>query len=195
MTQHHFPAPRTPYPVRPQPATPFTPLPRLTLRLKHRPDANALLVLVREDGSSTSGEIGPPQGYGPVHDLAHYVVEQALGLSEGFLGLVAAGWAIRDFEVKGTARRLPDEAALAECAAGELSRQEMMGQYSTAEEFAWALGMAMAQMERPGAPVPAISEDAFAAMRDELAALRERWLAVRPGAMLELEFACARRLT
>ena len=170
-------------------------MPRLTFRIKHRPDAAALLVLAREDGSSTAGEVGPPHGYGPVHDLAHYVVERALGLSEGFLGLVAAGWEIRDFEVKGTARHLPDEAALAECAAGELSRQEMMGQYSTAAEFAWAVGAAMANMARPGAAVPAIGEDRFAAMRDELVALRLRWLETAPGETLELAFACPRLST
>ena len=83
-------------------------MPTLTFRIKKRPDASAVLVLVREDGSSTAGSIGPPNGYGPVHDLAHYVVERTLGLSEGFLGLVASGWEIADFERKGIAKQLPE---------------------------------------------------------------------------------------
>jgi hypothetical protein len=93
-------------------------MPTLTVRIKKRPDASAMLVLVREDGSSTAGSIGPPGGYGPVHDLAHYVVERTLGLSEGFLGLVASGWDIADFEKKGTARRLPLELAFSAKQAG-----------------------------------------------------------------------------
>src|SRR5215208_3049978 len=114
-------------------------MPTLTLRFHRRADAAAQLVLVREDGTHTAGAIGPGDGYGPVHDMTHYVVERTLGLSEGFLGLVASGWAISDFEVRGTARRLPDDAVVAEVAAGELSRQEMMGQYSSAEDFVWAV--------------------------------------------------------
>ncbi|MEO8450470.1 MAG: hypothetical protein ABI647_11795, partial [Gemmatimonadota bacterium] len=112
-------------------------MPNLTFRLKKRPDTTAMLVLAREDGSVTNGPVGPALGYGPVHDLAHYVVENTLGLSEGFLGLVASGWAISDFEIKGAAKRLPHEALFAEGAAGELSRQEMMHQPTTAEEFNW----------------------------------------------------------
>jgi hypothetical protein len=118
-------------------------VPELTFRIKKRRDADALLVLVREDGSTTTNSIGRPDGYGPVHDLCHYVIESTLGLSEGFLGLVASGWEISDFEVKGTVRRLPVEAFLAECAAGELSRQAMMWQYSSAEDFVWAVKTVM----------------------------------------------------
>jgi hypothetical protein len=45
-------------------------MPTLTFRIKKRPDTSAMLVLVREDGSSTSESTGPPNGYGPMHDLA-----------------------------------------------------------------------------------------------------------------------------
>src|SRR4051812_23573535 len=98
-------------------------MPTLTFQLKKRADARAQLVLIRDDGTTTRARVGPAEGYGPVHDLTHYAIEQTLGLSEGFLGLVASGWEISDFEVKGTARILPPEAVVAEVAAGELSRQ------------------------------------------------------------------------
>jgi hypothetical protein len=163
-------------------------MPTLTLRIKKRPDTSAILVLVREDGSSTAGAIGPPNGYGPVHDLAHYVVERTLGLSEGFLGLVASGWEIADFERKGVAKQLPAEAVLAEVAAGEISRQAMMWQWSSAEDYAWAV-RATVRQSRPGYALPEITESLFEGMRVELVELRQRWNELAPGDTLELSFA------
>jgi hypothetical protein len=165
-------------------------MPVLIFRIKKRIDANAVLVLVREDGSSTSGSIGPPSGYGPVHDLAHYVVERTLGLSEGFLGLVASGWEITDFEVRGTAKRLPVEAILAEVAAGEMSRQAMMWQWSSAEDYAWAVETTV-RRSQPEYTLPAITHDTFEGMRVELLQLRQRWNELAPGETLELSFTTA----
>ena len=169
-------------------------MPTLTLRFHRRADSAAQLVLVREDGTFTAGAIGPASGYGPVHDLAHYVVERTFGLGEGFLGLVASGWEISDFEVKGTARRLPDEAILAEVMAGELSREEMMGQYGSAEDFAWAVESYLRQ-GRPGYTPPTITAALFDAMRTELGELHRRWYEVPPGGVMELSFVTARRST
>jgi hypothetical protein len=165
-------------------------MPSLTFRIKKRPDASAVLVLVREDGSSTSGSIGPPNGYGPVHDLAHYVVERSLGLNQGFLGLIASGWEIRDFEVKGTARRLPAEAILAEVAAGEMSRQAVMWQWSSAEDYVWAVETTV-RKSQPDYEAPAITHDLFEGMRSELLELRQRWNQLAPGETLELTFTTA----
>jgi hypothetical protein len=159
----------------------------LTFRIKKRPDASAVLVLVREDGSSTSGSIGPPTGYGPVHDLAHYVVERTFGLSQGFLGLVASGWEISDFERKGLARRLPPDAIVAEAAAGELSRQAIMWQWSSAEDYAWAVETTV-RRTLPGHVLPKITSDVFERMRAELLALRDQWNHVAVGETLELSF-------
>ena len=169
-------------------------MPALTLRMKKRADASVQLVLTREDGSFTAGPIGPARGYGPVHDLAHYVVERTLALSEGFLGLVASGWEIGDFEVKGTAKRLPDEAAYAEAAAGALSREEMMRQPTSVEEFVWGVESWL-RPQRPGYEPPALDAATLEAMRAELAELRRRWNALAPGESLELPFQTARRST
>ncbi len=163
----------------------------LTLRIKKRPDATAMLTLVRADGSSTSGAIGPPEGYGPVHDLAHYVVERTLRLSEGFLGLVATGWDIRDFEVKGAVKRLPPEAVLAEVAAGEISRQAMMWQWSSADDYAWAVETTV-RKSLPDYSLPAITKELFDGMRAELLELRHRWNQLAPGETLELSFTPSR---
>jgi hypothetical protein len=163
-------------------------MPTLTFRIKKRGDAQtAVLTLVREDGSSTTGLIGPPSGYGPVHDLAHYVVERALRLSEGFLGLVASGWDIGDFETKGAARRLPPEAIVAEVAAGEMSRQSVMWQWSSAEDYAWAVE-ATVRKSHPEYELPAITHEMFEGMRAELLELTDRWNQLAPGETLELTF-------
>jgi hypothetical protein len=159
----------------------------LTVRIKKRPDASAMLTLLRADGTSTSGAIGPPDGYGPVHDLAHYVVERALGLTKGFFGLVASGWEIRDFEVKGTAKTLPAEAILAEVAAGEISRQAMMWQWSSADDYAWAVETTV-RKSQPDYALPTITHEMFDGMRSELLGLRHRWNQLTPGETLELSF-------
>ena len=170
-------------------------MPELLFRIKKRRDADALLVLVREDGATTTHAIGPATGYGPVHDLSHYVIESTLGFSEGFLGLVAAGWDIGDFEVKGTSHRLPLEAMLAECAAGELSRQAMMWQYSSGEDFTWAVRTVLDSSKLDASAFPEISDEMFDGMRSRLLELRARWNEVPLGGTLELSFRCERRST
>jgi hypothetical protein len=169
-------------------------MPSLSLRFRNRADANAQLVLTREDGSFTAGDIGPPMGYGPAHDLAHYVVESTLVLAEGFLGLVASGWDIADFEVKGMAARLPAEALFAETAAGQLSSEHMLGQPTSAEDFNWSM-RAKLQPNHPDFVVPGIDGTQLEGMRARLMELHCEWFAVAPGAVLELEFRSLRRAT
>ncbi len=48
-----------------------------------------LLSCAREDGTTASADIGPNL---PHHDLAHFVVERAFGLTDGFFGNVARGY-------------------------------------------------------------------------------------------------------
>ena len=162
-------------------------MPSLSLRFRNRADANAQLILTREDGTFTAGEIGPPMGYGPAHDLAHYVVESTLGLAEGFLGLVASGWDIADFEVKGMAARLPAEALFAETAAGQLSSEHMMGQPSSAEDFNWSM-RAKLEPNHPHFVLPSIGCAQLEGMRARLLELHCAWFGVAPGEVLELEF-------
>ena len=168
-------------------------MPSLSLRFRNRADANAQLVLTREDGSFTAGDIGPPMGYGPAHDLAHYVVESTLGLAEGFLGLVASGWDIADFEVKGMAAGLPSEALYAETAAGQLSTEHMLGQPSSADDFNWAMRAKLESSNRLDFVAPTIEPALLEEMRARLMALHCEWYGVAPGGVLELEFRSSRR--
>ena len=167
---------------------------RLQFHLKKRADAKAQLILIREDGTHTSGSVGPADGYGPVHDLTHYAIEQTLGLTEGFPGLCASGWEIADFEVKGTAARLPREALFAEVAAGELSRQILTRQVSSLEDFLWAIDLTM-QAQPGGFQRPAIDEEQFAAIHTLIADQWKRWRDIPPNGTIELMFTSTHRST
>src|ERR1043166_9613913 len=169
-------------------------MPSLTFRIKKRADADAQLILVREDGSQTYGPFGPADGYGPVHDLTHYVIESTLGLGDGFLGLVAGGWEIKDFEVKGMAKRLPPEALFAENAAGELSRQLLMRQVSSVEDFLWVLYMQIAKSGVPYAR-PEITQQQFDGIVVRIRAERAKWRELPPHGTIELHFSVERRST
>jgi hypothetical protein len=166
-------------------------MPTLTFRLKKRADANAQLTLVREDGSYTSGPVGSADGYFPVHDLTHYVIEQTLRLSDGFLGLVASGWEIKDFEVKGTAKLLSAETLFAETAAGELSRQILMSQPSSAEDLMWVID-AKLKDHSPESDRPVFTEKLLAQIRARINEEWRRWRELPPNGTLDLTFTCPR---
>jgi hypothetical protein len=162
-------------------------VPSLKFQLRKRADAKAQLVLTRDDGTFTSGAIGPAEGYFPMHDLTHYAIEQTLGLDEGFLGLCASGWDIGDFEVKGTAAKLPGEAVFAEVAAGELSRQLATHQVSSLEDFLWAVDLTLGQ-QAAGYVRPAVSAPQFEAILERIRVEWARWRALPPNDTLELTF-------
>ena len=169
-------------------------MPSLLFRLKKRADAAAQLTLVREDGTHSTGPVGSAEGYFPVHDLTHYAIEQTLGLSEGFLGLVAGGWEITDFEVKGTAKRLSRETIFAEVAAGELSRQFLTRDLSSLEDFLWAIDLTI-QQHPQGSGRPSVSEAQFTAIREMISTEWRRWRELPPNGTLELTFTCPHTAT
>ncbi len=67
---------------------------QILLRKGH--DDQHALTCRRSDGTSTWAKIKGP--FGPMHDLAHYVVETTLGISGGFYGLLLNGHDISSFE-------------------------------------------------------------------------------------------------
>jgi hypothetical protein len=152
-------------------------MPNVTLEIKKKSDGAAILTFVRADGSRTSTPIGTAQGFGPVHDLAHYATESVLGIARGFIGLCAEGWSVRDFE-KDAAKNIPAEAGLAEAVAGEISRMEITSQWSTLDDFNWTIAAA-------GFTMTATQYDAI---RRALSRLRARWNALTPGETMSLPF-------
>ncbi len=158
----------------------------LRLRFKKKADAGVVFTAVREDGTSTSASIGPAGGFGPVHDLTHYVVETSLGIQTGFLGLLAAGRNVEDFN-RGARHWLPAEAHVAEAVAGQLSQDAMTRNPLSAEDFNWTVRDVLSRSEVVCAP-PEIAADQLARMHARLAELRNRWDALAPNETLELEF-------
>lgn len=158
----------------------------MLVTLFRSPDGTARLVCTRPNGTRTDAELGPADGWGPLHDLAHYVVETSLGLRNGFYGLVAQGWRVADFLPDGAGRPLPDEAVIARAVAGTLARDALGSRPMSAEEFNFAAAAAVAAL-RPGQRIPQIPEPLLEQLRAALAGLHRRWLAVADHEVLELE--------
>ncbi|HEV8410950.1 MAG TPA: hypothetical protein VGQ30_10595 [Gemmatimonadaceae bacterium] len=159
-------------------------MPEVTLEFKKKSDGAAILTFVRADGSRTSSPIGDARGFGPVHDLAHYVVESVLGITHGFIGLCAEGWTIQDFE-KDAKANIPPEAGVAEVVAGEVSRMEIVSQWLTVDDFNWTVAASGFKMSEPD----------FDAIHRALVRLRADWNALAPGATMPLRFVPGRKVT
>ncbi|MBI2813531.1 MAG: hypothetical protein HYX71_04550 [Opitutae bacterium] len=161
----------------------------MKVKLKKHAGGEAVVTFVRTDGSAASGRIGSG-GFGAVHDLTHYAVETTLGLRQGFYGLLAQGWDIQDFEVKGAAHQLPDEAIVTECIVGQLGNAVFAGREPAVEEFNWLVRSAVDGV-RPGAAVPVIDAESLRLIWHTLEALLARWRALPPGETLGLDYPAA----
>jgi hypothetical protein len=157
-------------------------------RLTKVANAPAVLTLVRTNGTRTTARIGEPGGDGPVHDLAQFVVERALGLTGGFLGLRGAGWKAREFDTPVAVRRSETDAVLAECVARQLSRDERAPEPQSVDMFNARIAWAARRMHPDFAP-PCLTDAQLAGMRRELHELRTRWAALPIGGTLDLAFA------
>lgn len=76
-----------------------------------------ILACTRPDDTAVSADLGPNL---PHHDLAHYVVERAFGLSDGFFGNIARGFTPAQLSDKHIIRSLGAEPYRAEILARAL---------------------------------------------------------------------------
>lgn len=159
----------------------------LRLELRKEADAPARIALTRADGSAAFGRLGPTPGYGPVYDLAHFVVEQALGLSDATLGLVARGWSLADVHRR-SSTALPPAARWAESWAVELSREVATGRALPADVFNVVVRDDVERDPTHRSGVPALEDAELDGMRRALEALWARWRALPSGGTLELTF-------
>src|SRR5690606_2784722 len=86
-----------------------------------RKGARNQLACFRPDGSSAAASLGPNL---PHHDLAHFVVERAFGLQDGFFGHIARGYSPSQLSAKATILSLgaaPYRAEILARALGSLS--------------------------------------------------------------------------
>jgi hypothetical protein len=138
-----------------------------------RTDKCDRLWFVRDDGSQTQTAM-PRQGTLP-HDLVHYIVESALPLQHGFLGLVAAGadagFVMQAVHDTGN-QRVETEAVQAEAVVEALQTQLWSGCFDR-DAFLEGADSASAARGRPAFDFSGI--DPRALLYDRALALLERW--------------------
>lgn len=140
---------------------------------------------VRSDGSQASVQM-PRQGILP-HDLIHFVVEDTLAYTRGFLGMVAAGSDIGFAMAQGhdiANARLVDQAVHAEAIVESLQAQLWSGAFDPGQFVEGVRGAC----ETRGRPAPELAgvvaeEQLYGAAR----ALAAQWQDVPPHGTLELE--------
>ena len=159
----------------------------MKIQFNKRTDGSALLRCVRDDGSETWQKQEGTYGiFFPLHDLTHYAVETELGFSDGFYGLIAAGWDIAETTGKTARGPLPDEAIEVEYIVAALSAERTGASACPADEFNQ---LATTFAGAKGLPQPRLLTDAeLANVRSRMDELFRRWRALTAGDTLELAF-------
>ena len=159
----------------------------MIIEFAKRKDGNTVLRCLRGDGSSTwQRNENQHARFFPVHDLLHYAVESELGFTEGFFGLLAAGWNIDETTGKSARGALPMEALEVEYLVSAFSAERAGGSVSSAEEFN-ELAATFAQSKGMAAP-RRLSAEELARVRAQFADLATKWQALPAGETLVLEY-------
>src|SRR5436309_529222 len=139
-----------------------------------RKDGNTVLRCIRDDGSSTwQRNENQHASFFPLHDLVHYAVESELAFSQGFFGLIAAGWNIDETTGKSARGPLPNEALEVEHFVASF-----MAEWNSETEWGGSdfneQAAAFAESRRLPAPRTLTDED-LARVRSRLKELCGRW--------------------
>lgn len=155
----------------------------MRVQITKKADGSGVLRCVRTDGSVTwQKQTDRHAAYFALHDLTHFAVETTLGFRRGFFGLISEGWDIEDTSGKGARGPLPPEAGEAEVMVGLFSAERAGGQIWTVDEFHESAAMVGARQ---------LSCDEIVRVKKKRSELFQQWFAVKPGAMLELQFEAA----
>jgi hypothetical protein len=153
----------------------------------HRDDG--VVYRVRGNGQRSGRELP--------HDVAHFAVERALGLTHGFWGSVAAG-AVFTSMTHVSGRRRPHAADTSKAL-----KREHRADIGYAEQLVWLVEQIAGQddaairrltarvfaTQPPPYPQPAVLRSATLALRG----VGQRWRALHPGGQLELTWPAPRR--
>lgn len=152
----------------------------MEIKLSKKGNRNQL-TCIRKDGSMVQSNLGPNI---PYHDLAHYVAEKNLGLSEGFFGNVQYGYSIEQLSDKKIIKKLGKETLVAEMCARTL--QLLSSGACTRDEFPEIIKQ---EMELFGIQIPLdISRENIRKMLNQYDKLVEAWNNLPDGETMELEF-------
>jgi hypothetical protein len=121
------------------------------------------------------------------HDLIHYAVETTLGYTQAFLGLVAQGKDLDQFGTKNGVRDVyTTEEAWAEGLVGLLQWPAVTGGPALNDDDFFA--MLVKSCEDNGCPVPRITSEQVAHIREKVRVLHQQWDKLPAGETLELLF-------
>ena len=154
----------------------------MQVNLKKISAERASLHCRRGDGSETWSRVHP---FYPTHDLSHFAVETALGLRQGFFGLIAGGWDLADFIQKQVAAKLPPEAFWAECAVGVT---ELLGPNGPPSFADWCAALAQSVAGQNLPPFRAVTPAEYARLNTLRADLLRQWASLPLGDTLTLHF-------
>lgn len=157
------------------------------LRLTKKPDG-AAIAFHRPDGTATTSR-ARDDGYFARHDLLHYAVETTLGCRDAFLGLLARGHDIAEWEDARSSLRTdpPAEAMWVESLVGFV---QVLWYSDGPDAVPGAADRVNALLAThfAGSSIdpPPVSAAQLAAIADRYTGLLARWQALQPGQSLEL---------
>jgi hypothetical protein len=138
------------------------------------------LTYQRHDGEMLLADLGPDL---PSHDLAHFVMEQILGMKTGFYGNLYAGYSMEQLGDKYVIRQLPVETMIAEV--GTRALQSLAGSACKPEEFNELINMELSGMSTDYRIN--LSPVEITQLRNDYRHLISQWNALPMGGTLELE--------
>ena len=159
----------------------------LRLQFRKQKDGSAVLTCFRTDGTSTFTKIRPGL---EVHDLAHYVVETALGFKEAFYGLINQGYTVPDFELPRDQRPtalIPENLPVDSLQTEFIVNQLQIELYNSGEQQDFIPLLQQAMANRDLAFPAILTLEKVPAMRQELSALVTRWQMLPAGEVIDLE--------
>jgi len=139
-----------------------------------------LLSCARQDGTTASADLGPNL---PYHDLAHFVVERAFGLEDGFFGNIARGYTPAQLSDKDIIKSLGKEPYRAEILARALGSLKTGG--CTPSQFE---GLVNLELSHLGLPRMYIEPQVRDALLAEFKTHLDTYGRLRDGDSMTLEF-------
>lgn len=160
---------------------------RVIIEFAKRKDGNTVLRCLRDDGSTTwQRNENQHARFFPVHDLLHYAIESELGFTQGFFGLIAAGWKIDETTGKSPRGALPEETLEAEHFVSELTAEWNSDTELSAADFN---EQTAAFAKARHLPLPRkVTNEQLARVRRRFKELCARWRDLPDGETLRLEF-------